>query len=222
MLDFLGERVPYMDTKKEITALARRMAKSKTYDEAWMLGLELQAFGRVSTAAFKYVLEHGTQMGRHAAAFWLSDEAEMVPADIFLKMASDTDSEIRFHAAYGLGYVRHADVINTLQKLLRQDASPEVRQTAAQSLFAAARLNNAVEVVIEDFAHSLKHDADPTVREEAATSLANFLKTPVLLKAVELLEKALEDKDETVRVQAKISLSVLRNEIWEELHAVSN
>jgi HEAT repeat protein len=222
MLDFLGERVPYMDTKKEITALARRMAKSKTYDEAWMLGLELQAFGRVSTAAFKYVLENGTQMGRHAAAFWLSDEAESVPADIFLKMASDTDSEIRFHAAYGLGYVRHADAVSTLQKLLRHDTNPEVRQTAAQSLFAAARLNNAVEVIIEDFAHCLKHDADSTVREEAATSLANFLKTSVLHKAVELLETALEDKDETVRVQAKISLAVLRNEIWEELHAVSN
>lgn len=210
-----------MDTKKEITRLARRMAKCKTYDEAWMLGLELEAFGQVSTVAFKYVLENGTQVARHAAAFWLSDEAEIVPAEIFLKMASDEDSEIRFHAAYGLGYVRHADGVKTLQRMLRHDPNPEVRQTAAQSLFAAAKLNTEVDSIIDDFAHVLVHDEASIVREEAATSLANFLKTPVLHKAIELLEKSLEDTDEAVRVQARISLSVLRNEIWEELRAAS-
>jgi HEAT repeat protein len=211
-----------MPTKKEVAALARRMASRTTYDDAWMIGLEIQSYGQASAIALKYVLEHGTQPARHAAAFWLSDEAEQVPPDVFLKMAADLDSEIRFYAAYGLGYVRHPESVKMLRHLMRHDASPEVRQTAAQSLYAAARLNNSVESIIEDFAHALAHDNSPGVREEVATSLANFLKTPVLHQAIDLLEKALRDKDESVSVQARISLSVLKNEVWEDIRAASS
>jgi HEAT repeat protein len=211
-----------MRTKREKTALACQMAAQASYDDAWMTGLELQSFGRVGAAAFRYVLDHGTAAARRAAAFWLSDDAECAPPEVFLAMAADADSEIRFYAAYGLGYIQHPETVKALQKMMRHDHSPEVRQTAAQSLYPAARLNNCVETIIDDFAFALARDKSPIVREEAATSLANFLKTPVLHKAIELLEKTLKDEDESVRVQARISLSVLRNEVWDDIRAASS
>jgi HEAT repeat protein len=205
-----------MDNEHEVMAMSERMARQNTYDSAWMLGLEIQTFGKMGISSFTYVLEKGTIYARRAAAFWLSDEAEQVPSHIFLKMAKDEDGEIRFHAAYGLGYVKHEEAIPVLRDLMHNDPSAEVRQTATQSLFAAARLNGGVENIIDDFAGVLGKDESPTVREEVATSLANYLKSPVKHRAVTLLLKAMKDPDTLVRDQARISLSVLRDQVWDE------
>lgn len=199
----------------EASYLANHMATRSTYDEAWMAGLELQAFGADGYEAFRLVLEQGTSPARRAAAFWLSDEAEMVPADLFFLMATDEDSEVRFHAAYCLAYVQDARTLKTLRQLAHQDTCEEVRQCAIQSLYGAAKLNAHIEHVLADYDQSLK-DKSPMVREEAVTHLANFLKSPDIHQAILLLERALHDTHTTVREQAEISLSVLKNEIWHD------
>lgn len=211
-----------MDTKAEIMEMARRMASQKTYDGAWMIGLEIQTFGESGITGLHHVLKHGTLQARRAASFWLSDEAEGVPAEIFLEMAKDDDDEVRFHAAYGLGYVKHAQAVSILRDMMHQDTSIEVRQTAVQSLFPSARLNRCVETIVGDFSNVLMNDRSPIVREEVATSLSNFLKSSVKHKAIALLVKAMKDEDEMVRTQARISLSVLRNEVWNAEEFVSS
>ncbi|NDJ85412.1 MAG: HEAT repeat domain-containing protein [Chloroflexi bacterium] len=202
--------------QSEVQELAERMAKLTSYDEAWMTGLEIQSYGPQGVHAFHEVLQNGTLIARRAAAFWLSDEAEIVPPHIFLEMAEDSDSEIRFHAAYCLGYIKDENTVPTLRKLMFQDASEEVRQTAAQSLYAAGKLNGRLDAVLEDYQKALAQDQSAMVREEAVTSLANFLKSPNVHRAIALLEKALHDSSQLVREQAKISLSVLRNESWND------
>lgn len=199
----------------EASHLANHMATRANYDEAWMTGLELQAFGNEGYEAFRFVLEQGTSPARRAAAFWLSDEAEMVPSDLFFLMARDEDSEVRFHAAYCLAYVQDSRTLKTLRSLAHQDTCEEVRQTAIQSLYGAAKLNARIEMVLADFDQSL-NDKSAIVREEVVTHLANFLKSPDIHQAILLLEKALHDTHATVREQAQISLSVLKNEIWHD------
>ncbi len=205
-----------MNEKDELTLLAEHMASRQTYDEAWMTGLELQALGSQDIQAFCYVLEHGTPEARRAAAFWLSDEVEIVPADVFFMMADDSDSEIRFHAAYCLSYVLDQRTVPTLQAMMHKDGCEEVRQTAAQSLYAAAKLNNRLATILTDYEDLLHQEQSPSVREEAVTCLANFLKSPVIHQAILLLEKALKDTNQLVREQARISLSVLRDEAWDD------
>lgn len=202
--------------KTEVAEMAQRMAIQDSYDNAWMLGLEIQTYGESGISALHYVVREGTLVARRAASFWLSDDAENVPSEIFLEMATDKDHEVRFHAAYGLGYAKHPQAVPVLQYMMHKDDSAEVRQTAAQSLYPAARLNGSTDTIIHDFALALANDPEPTVREEIVTSLANFLKSPVKHKAITLLAKAIKDKDDMVRAQAKISLSVLRNEVWND------
>lgn len=204
----------------EVEILAKQMASQESYEEAWMVGLEIQAFGSNGISAFKHVLKTGTPASRRATAFWLSDEAEHVPAEIFLTICEDKDDEIRFYAAYGLGYVKHEAVVDKLRDIMRKDSSSEVRQTAAQSLYPAAQLNNAIKDIIDDFAFVLEHDTSPMVREEVVTSLSYFLGTMVIEKAVSLLESALHDASDVVVDQARISLSILKNEDWADKHAV--
>lgn len=199
----------------EASYLANHMATRVNYDEAWMTGLELQAFGTEGYEAFRLVLEQGTQSARRAAAFWLSDEAEMVPADLFFLMALDEDSEVRFHAAYCLAYIKDDRTLKTLRQLAHVDNCEEVRQVAIQSLYGAAKLNARIESILGDYDQAL-HDKSAMVREEVVTHLANFLKSPDIHQAILLLEKALHDTHETVREQAQISLSVLKNEIWND------
>jgi HEAT repeat protein len=201
--------------RTEVAEMARRMAIQENYDSAWMLGLEVQTFGEEGIAGLRYVVKEGTLLSRRAASFWLSDDAENVPSEIFLEMANDADPEVRFHAAYGLGYAKNPQAVPVLRRMMQYDDSPEVRQTATQSLYPAARLNGCADTIINDFAKALTHDPAPTVREEVATSLANFLKSPVKHKAIALLVKAIKDTDDMVRAQARISLSVLRNEVWD-------
>lgn len=205
-----------MTQKDELTLLAEHMSSRRTYDEAWMTGLELQALGSQDVQAFCYVLENGTPEARRAAAFWLSDEVEIVPADVFFTMADDPDSEIRFHAAYCLSYVQDKRTVPTLQVMSHRDSSEEVRQTAAQSLYAAAKLNNCLSLILQDYEDLLLQEQSPNVREEVVTTLANFLKSPVIHRAISLLEQALKDTNQLVREQARISLSVLRDEVWDD------
>ncbi len=208
-----------MNASNEITKFVGQMAGCRTYDEAWMVGLEIQALGTPAVSAFHTVLEKGTSASRRAAAFWLSDEAEMVPADIFFAMAEDSDGEIRFHAAYCLGYVQDGRTVRTLRRMMHRDRSEEVRQTAAQSLFAAAKINDCITAILDDYAASLAADQSPKVREEVVTNLANFLRSPVIHRAISVLENALNDTHDAVREQAQISLSVLRNEVWNDITA---
>jgi HEAT repeat protein len=210
-----------MTAQNELKNLAKDMASRNDYDEAWMVGLEIQTLGPKAIQAFRYVLKHGTLPARRAAAFWLSDEAEIVPAEVFFLMAKDPDSEIRFHAAYSLCYVKDERTVATLRAMMREDGSEEVRQTAAQSLFGAAKINDCLPGILDDYSNSLSDEKSPKVREEVVTSLANFLKSPVKQQAIALLEKATHDSHETVRDQAHISLSVLRNEVWEGVIAVN-
>jgi HEAT repeat protein len=205
-----------MNSDAEVMKLANKMASKTKYDEAWMLGLELQTFGADGIQAFCHVLEKGATLARRAAAFWLSDEAEMVPTDVFFKMATDEDSEIRFHAAYCLGYVKDSRTLKTLREMMHKDASEEVRQTATQSMYAAAKLNNILDGILDDFEKVLRLDQSSMVREEVVTSLANFLKSGDVKRAITLLEDALNDSSQAVCAQATISLSVLRNEVWDE------
>ncbi len=206
----------FMTENPEVMKLANKMASKTKYDEAWMLGLELQTFGADGIQAFCHVLEQGATLARRAAAFWLSDEAEMVPTDIFFKMATDNDSEIRFHAAYCLGYVKDSRTLKTLREMMHKDPSEEVRQTATQSMYAAAKLNNSFDGILDDFGKILRQDQSSMVREEVVTSLANFLKSEHVKQAITMLEDALTDNNEDVRDQASISLSVLRNEVWDD------
>lgn len=205
-----------MNSNPEVMKLANKMAAKTKYDEAWMLGLELQTFGADGIQAFCHVLDKGATLARRAAAFWLSDEAEMVPTDVFFKMATDDDSEIRFHAAYCLGYVNDSRTLKTLREMMQKDLSEEVRQTATQSMYAAARLNNRLDGILDDFEKVLRLDQSSMVREEVVTSLANFLKSGDVKRAITLLEDALKDNSQAVRDQAAISLSVLRNEVWDD------
>ncbi len=203
-----------MIEKYQESDLARQMATLPTYDEAWMIGLEIQTMGPGSVHELRYVLEHGTTEARQAAAFWLSDEAEVVPAELLFKMANDDDSEVRFHAAYCLSYVCDKRTVTTLRQMMRQDVAEDVRQTAAQSLYAAAKINDSLGDILTDYETALGSDQSPLVREEVVTNLANFLKTPYMPRAIGLLENALKDTNNAVREQAKISLSVLKNESW--------
>lgn len=200
----------------EIKALAIQMAARTEYDEAWMLGLEIQVMGTQAIQAFRQVLKSGTPPARRAAAFWLSDEAEIVPGDIFFTMADDNDSEIRFHAAYSLCYIKDAKTVEKLRDMLHHDASEEVRQTAAQSLYGAAKLNESLPAILDDYAIRLSQDPSPKVREEVVTNLANFLKSSLRATAITLLEQARTDAHQAVRDQAQISLSVLRDEQWQD------
>lgn len=210
-----------MSAPSELKKLAIQMANRSDYDEAWMFGLEIQSLGPKAIQAFRYVLKHGNSSSRRAAAFWLSDEAEIVPAEIFFKMADDADGEIRFHAAYSLCYIKDEKTVEKLRTMLHTDSSEEVRQTAAQSLYGAAKLNDSLPTILEDYSNSLSQESSAKVREEVVTNLANFLKSPFRHDAIKLLEKALDDSHETVREQAQISLSVLRNEIWDDVTAIN-
>lgn len=216
MIEMLTMTLPN-DSETEIASLAKRMAEQASYEEAWVTGLEIQSFGNNSTSALQQVLQSDNTAARRAAAFWLSDEAEKIPAEIFLKMSTDDDDDIRYYAAYGLGYVHHAEVLPRLRDMMLRDPSAEVRQTAAHSLYPAAQQNASPEAIINDFAYALKHEKSPVVREEIVTSLSYFLGTPVVDKAVKLLvETALQDDSASVVEQARISLSVLLNEPWRD------
>jgi HEAT repeat protein len=205
----------------EITLLAQRMATQDVYEEAWMIGLEIQAYGEAAIKGFQHVLDHGTLAARRATAFWLSDEAENIPPDIFLKLSTDLDSDIRYYAAYGLGYVKNEQAVSRLRDMMLNDSSAEVRQTAAHSLYPAAHLNGAIKDIIADFGHALQNEQSVVVREEIVTSLSYFLGTEVINKAIKLLvETALQDKSPPVVEQARISLSVLRNEQWRDKQVV--
>ena len=205
-----------VDKVSELNLLADEMAASTTYDDAWMCGLELQTFGVQAIKAFRQVLEMGNLAARQAAAFWLSDEAEMVPAEVFFSMANDDDGEIRFHAAYSLAYIKDERTLKTLREMVTSDISEEVRQTAVQSLYAAAKLNEVVENILDDYAAILASDLSPKVREEVVTHLAHYVKSSKIKQVVAIVEKSMTDNTEMVREQAKISLSVLRNEQWED------
>jgi hypothetical protein len=135
-------------TESEVMLLAKRMSEQERYEDAWTIGLEIQAFGKESIEAFEYVLRQGTLAARRATAFWLSDEAEAVPPQLFLSIAQDPDDDIRYYAAYGLGYMVHPAVVAQLQRLMLQDSSIEVRQTAVPSLFSAAKLNRSLEKIL--------------------------------------------------------------------------
>lgn len=181
------------------------------------MGLEIQSLEAFPTtlSAFRQILTSGTPEARRAAAFWLSDEAEQVPLDLLLEMAADTDDEIRFHAAYCLSYVQHEHTLPMLVQLLLADTAEEVRQTAAQSLYPAAYLNNVDDsTVLQHLTTAFQTDQSAKVREEVVISLANFLKSPLLQQAIHLLERGLQDSHAIVREQAAISLSVLRDETW--------
>lgn len=200
----------------DLSTLAQQMAAKKTYDEAWLVGLEIQSSEdhQFAVSVFRKVLEFGTAVARRAAAFWLTDEAEHVPAEVLLKMAADDDSEIRFHAAYGLSYARHPQTVDTLRRLLT-DPAEEVRQTAVQSIYGANRLNQGEDSqILSAFENMLRDEPSSKVREEIVISLANFLKSTELRRATSLLEYALDDVTSIVREQALISLSVLRDEVW--------
>ncbi|MCI0710002.1 MAG: HEAT repeat domain-containing protein [Chloroflexi bacterium] len=199
-----------MNTKFDVIDLADLMAQQGTYEEAWTIGLEIQSFG--NHEAFHYVLQNGSQVARRAAAFWLADEAEKVPAEIFLSISDDEDDDIRFHAAYGLGYVEHPKAVPTLAEMLLSDKAAEVRQTAAHSIYPAARLNNSIDnIIIKNFEKVLQKETNDAVREEIVTSLSYFFGTPVQDEAAKLLEQMTKDADNNVAVQAQISLLVLKN-----------
>jgi HEAT repeat protein len=203
--------------KSEVSALVRQMRTRQTYDEAWLIGLEIQSLTdhKTAIAIFESAIRECTEHVRRAAAFWLTDDAEHVPPELLLEMANDADAEVRFHAAYCLGYAAHTAAVSTLRRLLREDRSEDVRQTAAQSIYAASQLNGYPHApILDDFASALRTDGSRKVREEVAISLANFLKSPEVQRAQVLLETALEDEADIVREQASISLSVLRDEVW--------
>jgi len=106
--------------------------------------------------------------------------------------------------------------------MIRHDHSPEVRQTAAQSLYPAARLNSCVEAL-----STISLSPWPRISRRLSVKKQppawRISETPVLHRAIELLEKTLKkDEDESVRVQARISLSVLRNEVWDDIRATSS
>ncbi len=199
-----------MDT--EISSLATLMAEATTYEDAWLTGLELQSFGVERIPALKAVLADGTLVARRASAFWLSDEAETIPPELFLSLSEDEDDDIRYYAAYGLGYMKHPRAVPQLRQMMLNDESVEVRQTAAHSLYPAAVLNNQVQSIIDDYTKALSAEKLAVVREEIVTSLSYFLGTPARNEAILLLKDALEDPNLTVVEQARISLSVLRNE----------
>lgn len=199
-----------MDT--EIASLASMMAEATTYEDAWLTGLELQSFGANRISAFQTVLSNGTPVARRAIAFWLSDEAETIPPELFLTLTDDPDDDIRYYAAYGLGYVKHPRAVPQLRQMMLTDETAEVRQTAAHSLYPAAILNNQVEAIISDYTKALTQEKSAVVREEIVTSLSYFLGTAAQNKAILLLKDALEDPNLIVVEQARISLSVLRNE----------
>lgn len=200
-----------MDTKFDVIDLADLMAQQGTYEDAWTIGLEIQSFG--NHEAFHYVLQNGSPVARRAAAFWLADEAEKVPAEIFLSISDDKDDDIRFHAAYGLGYVEHPRAVPTLSEMLLSDQAAEVRQTAAHSIYPAAKLNNAIDHnIIQIFETVLAKEANYAVREEIVTSLSYFFGTAVQDEAAKLLEQMTRDADGNVAAQAQISLLVLKNE----------
>jgi HEAT repeat protein len=200
-----------MDTKFDIIDLADLMAQQGTYEDAWTIGLEIQSFG--NHEAFHYVLQNGNQAARRAAAFWLADEAEKVPAEIFLSISDDEDDDIRFHAAYGLGYVEHPRAVPTLSEMLLSDKAVEVRQTAAHSIYPAAKLNNSIDHdIINNFEKVLEKETEHAVREEIVTSLSYFFGTPVQDEAAQLLEQMTKDANSNVAAQAQISLLVLKNE----------
>jgi HEAT repeat protein len=202
--------------ESEVLGIAQRMATQKNYEDAWTLGLELQAFGDEGVEGFLLVLREGTLAARRATAFWLSDEAEGIPDEIFLSIAQDPDDDIRFYAAYGLGYSKQGQTLPQLRYLLLNDSSVEVRQTAAYSLYSAAKLNHTIEDIIDDFAKALQKDPSHIVREEIVTTLSYFLGTPAIHKAIYLLELALRDPAPSVVYQAQISLHVLKNEQWRD------
>lgn len=199
-----------MDT--EISLLANLMAESTTYEDAWLTGLELQSFGTERIPAFQTVLQDGTPFARRAAAFWLSDEAETIPAELFLSIANDADNDIRYYAAYGLGYIKHPRAVPQLRAMMLDDKTIETRQTAAHSLYSAALLNNQIDSIISDYAKALTQEKSAVVREEIVTCLSYFLGTSAQTEAIQLLKDALEDPNLIVVEQARISLSVLRNE----------
>ncbi len=201
----------------DLLSLIKQMSVQTDYDEAWLMGLEIQSLEASSDTidAFRQVLIAGSMPARRAAAFWLADDAEHAPVDLLLQMATDADKEIRFHAAYCLSYSRHDRVVPTLVELALHDEDDEVRQTAVQSLYDAAYLNLVPDhEILKHLTAVYKQDVCAKVREEVVISLANFLKSSVLLEAIQLLEEALSDLDAAVRDQAAISLSVLRDEIW--------
>ena len=199
-----------METKFDVIDLADLMAQQGTYEDAWTIGLEIQSFGNYE--AFHYVLQNGNEVARRAAAFWLADEAEKVPAEIFLSISHDADEDLRFHAAYGLGYVEHPKAVSTLSEMLTSDNAAEVRQTAAHSIYPSARLNNAIDhSIIKNFKKVLSKESSNAVREEIATSLSYFFGTDVQDEAAKLLEEMTRDKDANVAAQAQISLLVLKN-----------
>ena len=204
-----------MSTK--VSTLVQQMAAQKTYDTAWLFGLEIQSMEDTATAinVFSAILAKDVAVFvRRAAAFWLTDEAEHIPSDLLLKMAQDADAEIRFHAAYGLSYAEHPQAVATLRTLLK-DVSEDVRQTAVQSIYAAGRLNGFDDaVIVADFETMLAQESSAKVREEIVISLANFLRSKAVVKATALLESAKDDEVEIVREQAIISLSMLRDEVW--------
>lgn len=203
----------------DISSLTQQMAAQAIYDEAWLIGLEIQSAEAfpITLIAFRQVLAGGTPEARRAAAFWLSDEAEHVPADLLLEMAADADEEIRFHAAYCLSYARHERTLPMLRQLLLEDDAEDVRQTAAQSLYGAAHINDVFDDEVFGYLQTaFNQDTSAKVREEVVISLANFLKSSMLAEAITLLEAAQNDADALVRDQAVISLSVLRDETWHE------
>lgn len=203
--------------KSEVSALVRQMRTRQNYDEAWLIGLEIQSLADHKTAIsiFESAIREGTEPVRRAAAFWLTDDAEHVPAELLLEMANDADAEVRFHAAYCLGYADHMAAVSTLRRLLREDRSEDVRQTAAQSIYAASKLNQYPHApILDDFEIVLSTDSSKKVREEVVISLASFLKSPEMQRAQALLETAMQDVAAIVREQAAISLSVLRDEVW--------
>ena len=203
----------------EVSTLVRQMATQSTYDEAWAMALEVHSLvdQSTATAVFEALFadDNHSQPVRRAAAFWLTDDAEHVSPTLLQKMAHDPDDEVRFHAAYCLSYAKHHHAVETLRELLCNDVAEDVRQTAAQSIYAAAKLNDVDDnVILDDFSQVLTEDSSAKVREEVVISLADFLKSPQLQRATTLLEKTLNDVSAKVREQATISLSVLRDEVW--------
>ena len=71
---------------------------------------------------------------------------------------------------------------------------------------------NALEEIIKDFANALEKESSTVVKEEIVTSLSYFLGTEVVDDAINLLKQAAKDNDAVVSEQAKISLSILKNE----------
>jgi len=82
------------------------MAAQSNYDDAWMTGLELQSFGsngpQCLSTSWITVCRRPPR-----GSFLAIGRSRTCAARDFLAMAADPDSEIRFYAAYGLGYIHH-------------------------------------------------------------------------------------------------------------------